>query len=303
MYLCYIDESGTPDVPGNTSHYILAGISIPVQFWRDCDKDIEAIKIEYDLADEEIHVAWLLRSYPEQNKIVGFDRMDYVQRRREVAVFRAAELLRLQRVKNPTLLHQTKKNYEKTARYVHLTTAERRELIGKMAKSLSGWGFARLFAECVNKLHFDPTRTGKTIDEQAFEQIVSRFETFLQATGQSNAQPNFGLLIHDNNETVAEKHTRLMKKFHRSGTLWVNVQNIIETPLFVNSQLTSMVQMADLCGYALRRYLENQEEELFDLIFTRADRKGNTVVGVRHFTNSMCICKICAAHRTSTHRL
>ena len=138
MYLCYIDESGTPDVPGNTSHYILAGISIPVQFWRDCDKDIEAIKIEYDLADEEIHVAWLLRSYPEQNKIIGFDKLDYVQRRREVTVFRAAELLRLQRVKNPTLLHQTKKNYEKTACYVHLTTAERRELIRKMAKALSG---------------------------------------------------------------------------------------------------------------------------------------------------------------------
>ena len=93
-----------------------------------------------------------------------------------------------------------------------------------------------------------------------------------------------------------------MKKFHRIGTLWVNVQNIIETPLFVNSQLTSMVQMADLCGYALRRYLENQEEELFDLIFPRADRRGNTVVGVRHFTNPTCACKICAAHRLPTHR-
>ena len=67
MYLCYIDESGTPDVPGNTSHYVLAGVSIPVQYWRDCDKDIEAIKADYDLSDEEVHVAWMLRSYPEQN--------------------------------------------------------------------------------------------------------------------------------------------------------------------------------------------------------------------------------------------
>ena len=223
MYLCYIDESGTPDVPGNTSHYVLAGISIPVEYWRNCDKAIEAIKTEYDLRNEEIHVAWILRSYPEQNKIIGFDRMDYGQRWHEVTAFRTAELLRLQRSRNPSQLRQTKKNYEKTACYGHLTTAERHELIRKVAEALSGWGVARLFGECVDKLHFDPTRVGKTIDEQAFEQIVSRFETFLQATGQGNAQPNFGLLIHDNNETVAKKHTQLMKKFLHRGTLWVNV--------------------------------------------------------------------------------
>ncbi len=77
-----------------------------------------------------------------------------------------------------------------------------------------------------------------------------------------------------------------MKKFHVSGTLWTSLENIIETPLFVDSQLTSMVQVADLCAYALRRYLENDESELFDLIFQRADRKGAVVVGVRHFTKS-----------------
>ena len=88
-----------------------------------------------------------------------------------------------------------------------------------------------------------------------------------------------------------------MEKFHQSGTLWVNVKNIVETPLFVDSQLTSMVQIADLCGYALRRYLESNEEELFDLVFQRADRKDGVVVGVRHFTTMNCSCKICAAHR------
>jgi hypothetical protein len=70
----------------------------------------------------------------------------------------------------------------------------------------------------------------------------------------------------------------------------------VETPLFVNSQLTSMVQLDDLCGYALRRYLENKEEKLFDIIFQRADRKDNKVVGVRHFTVPGCKCKICITH-------
>ena len=26
VYFCYIDESGTPQVPGNTSHYVLCGV-------------------------------------------------------------------------------------------------------------------------------------------------------------------------------------------------------------------------------------------------------------------------------------
>ena len=152
-------------------------------------------------------------------------------------------------------------------------------------------------AECIDKIYFDPNRSSNTVDEQAFEQVVSRYEQYLQITGGIESQPNFGLLIHDNNETVAKKHTELMKKYHREGTLWTQLENIIETPLFVDSQLTSMVQIADLCGYALRRYLENNENELFDLIYERADRKDGVVVGVRHFTEKNCMCKICLSHK------
>ena len=41
MHLCYIDESGTPDVPGTTSHYVLAGLSIPDNFWKQ-HKNLQA---------------------------------------------------------------------------------------------------------------------------------------------------------------------------------------------------------------------------------------------------------------------
>ena len=107
----------------------------------------------------------------------------------------------------------------------------------------------------------------------------------------------YGLLIHDNNETVAKKHTLLMRDYHHSGTLWTKLNHIIETPLFVDSQLTSLVQVADLCAYAIRRYLENNDSELFEYIFKRADRKSGITVGIRHFASSSCKCKICAAHR------
>ena len=134
MYLCYMDESGTPDLPGNTSHFILVGLSIPVWHWKTCDREIAQLKREHSLGDEEIHCAWMLRRYLEQSK------------------------------------------------------------------------------------------------------------------------------------------------------------------LFVDSQLTSMVQLADICSYALRRYLENGEQDLFQLVFKRADRKDGAVVGVRHFTDYSCDCHICTSH-------
>jgi hypothetical protein len=173
-----------------------------------------------------------------------------------------------------------------------LTFDERRAFIKEVSICISRWTFAKLFAECVDKIHFDPMRAPHNIYTQAFEEVVTRFEKYLQV------KHKLGLLIHDNNETVAKKHTELMREFHRHGTQWLlEINQIIETPLFVDSQLTSMIQIADLCGYAIRRYVENNEDELFDIIFVRADRIRQTVVGVRHFTGPECKCKICKAHR------
>jgi hypothetical protein len=295
MYLCYIDESGTSDIPGTTTHFVLAGICIPISKWRECDKQIEALKRRYSIENKEIHVAWLMKEYDEQNKIPDFETLDYKQRAYEVQRLRTSKILALQKVNNRTKLQQTKKNYAKSTDYIHLTYAERREFILKLATCVSKWDFAYLFAECVNKLFFDPKRSFSTIDEGTLEQLVSRFEQFLQKCPKEN---RWGLLIHDNNLTIAKKHTELMKIFHMKGTLWTTVKHIIETPLFVDSQLTSMVQIADLCAYALRRYLENSEKVLFDLIYKRAHCLPNgTVVGVRHFSDKVCKCIICVSHK------
>jgi hypothetical protein len=294
MHLCYLDESGTPEIPGTTSHFVLAGLSIPVWHWKTCDEDIARIRLKYGLEHHEIHTAWVLRSYLEQRKIAGFEAMTFAERRQTVEQWRNSELLRLQNSGNGTQYRKTKKLFRNTDGYVHLTQLERQSFMRDIAGCIGGWGFARLFAECVDKIHFSPTGIAPTPGEEALEQVVSRFEHYLRAISQPGHHV-YGLLIHDNNETVAKKHTQLMVKFHQSGTLWTDVAHIMETPLFVNSELTSMVQMADLCSYALRRYVENAEETLFDLIFPRADRKDGKVVGVRHFSPAGCNCKICMA--------
>lgn len=292
MYLCYLDESGTPNIPGNTSHFILSGLAIPVHYWKKCDQDIYSLKERWNLRGCEIHTAWMLRHYLEQRKIPDFEKLNYNNRVLTVNRFRHQELYRLQRsnIKN---YHQTKKNYRKTKPYIHLTYDDRRKVITEFSEIIGSWGFARLFAECIDKIYFNPNKAINTIEEQAFEQVVSRFEQYLQIISASGSDIIMGLLIHDNNPTVSKRLTDLMISFHKKGTLWTQIKNIIETPLFVDSQLTCMVQAADLCSYALRRYSENNETELINNIYTRADRKDAKVVGVRHFSEGNCNCIIC----------
>jgi hypothetical protein len=234
-----------------------------------------------------------MRPYLEQNKIANFRSMNYADRRQAVEQYRRSELLRLQRLPNNKPYKQARKNFRHTNAYIHLTFHERKALLNEVAACVAGWGFARLFAECIDKVNFVATPP-KTVDEQALEQVVSRIEMYMKAISASFQHDPLALLIHDNNETVAKKHTTLMKEFHLEGTLFTNVTHIVETPLFVNSELTGMVQIADLCGYALRRYLENGEDTLFNMIFQRADRRDGRIVGVRHFT-PICQCKICVA--------
>lgn len=303
MHLCYLDESGTPEIPGTTSHYVLAGLSIPIEEWKNCENSISSVKAKFGLENQEIHTGWILRPFPDQKPVKNFIALTPSLRRNEVMKVRTGTLLALQ--KDPSKREkykQLEKTYRKTEPYIHLTRQERDQFVAEIAKVISKWTFARLFAECIDKVHCSGRTSTKTIDEQAFEQVVSRFQSFLGATGPIES-PNLGIMIHDNNQTVAKKHTDLMKSFHKSGTLWRKVTNIIETPLFVDSSLTSMIQIADLCSYALRRYCENGERDLFEHIYKRADKRNGIVVGIRHYTDLKCGCKICVNHKASTGSL
>jgi hypothetical protein len=146
MYICYIDESGTPEIPGTSSHFILAGIAVPVGLWRSCDQEIGQFLRPYKLLDAEIHTAWMARKYIEQIKIPNFEDLSYFERRSQVRRLRTRELLRLQEAGNSKQLRQTKKNYSKTEAYVHLTYNERRDILEKIAKRIRYWGAVRLFA-------------------------------------------------------------------------------------------------------------------------------------------------------------
>ena len=295
VYLCYIDESGTSEIPGNTTHYILCGVSLPIKYWKSYNKRINQLKHKYRIDNSEIHTGWILRSYREQALIPNFDTLSDEERRAKVIALREENLRNYNRAGESAKFKQAKKNYSHTEAYIHLSHEERVNLIQEIADMVGSSRYIRIFAECIDKKHIATLPHHKAIDEQALEQIVSRFEHYMAVLAKANPKENFyGLLVHDNNQTVSVKHTQLMQKFHRMGTVWTSIDHVVETPFFVDSRLNNMVQIADLCALALRRYYENNEDNLLNRIISRFDRKGNRIVGVRHFSSTDCPCKICA---------
>lgn len=284
MYFCYLDESGVVEHAANTDHFVLLGFAIAAETWREKDRQVNMIKEKYGLKNAEVHTAWMVRDYQEQKVIPEFEGMGWSARKQAVLGVRALNLARANRKSNKELT----KNYKKTAAYVHLSRSERQACVQELAALIGGWSDVRLFCDAHAKSHLN----GLDHYKIAFEQVVTRFNTFLDI-----ATDKLGLLVQDNNQTVAHRLTEVMRQYHRQGTLWSKINKIVETPLFVDSELTSMVQMADLCAYATRRFFEKNEATLFEFIRPRFDRNREKLVGLRHFTGRFqCQCDVCVDH-------
>jgi hypothetical protein len=299
MRICYLDESGTAELPGSTSHFVLLGVSIPGETWKAKDAQITQIKRRFGLEREEIHTGWLARRFIEQERIPDFENLGIAARRAAVQHARDAFLIQKAARRGPASVQADRKNFAKTAPYTHLTMAERRDLLRQVATAVSSWDDCKIIAECTDKRTFGPLAPLIPPFEEAFTQVVTRFHRGLE-----EAQPTeeHGLLVQDNNAAMGRRLTELMRVFHERGTRWLELRLIVETPLFVDSSLTSMVQVADVCAYATRRFCENNEVELFDIIYPRVQRANGRLVGMRHYTNRAstygrrCPCRICVEH-------
>ena len=286
MYICYLDESGTIETSSSTSHFALVGLAIPAGTWKSKDKEVATIKKDYDMSNAEVHTAWLLRRYREQERVSDFEKLDYESRRRAVLGIRSLNLARPRSNKKQKELI---KNYRKTEPYIHLSIQERKNLVNKLADTINSWDDCRLFGD----VHDKSVSFGEQAFDYAFEQIVTRFNTFLTLASDMN-----GLMVQDNNDTACKRLTARMRQYYQTGTLWSSIDRIVETPLFVDSQLTSMVQLADVCAYATRRFFDRGENDLFDRIYSRFDRNRGMLVGLRHYTGtSKCMCKVCLDHK------
>jgi hypothetical protein len=154
LRICYLDESGTPEFTGSTSHFILFGLSIQDATWREKDGQITAVKRRYGLEREEIHTGWIARRYLEQERINGFEGLGVGSRRQAVQKARDEYLVKRAALHGTASVETLRKTFRKTSPYIHLTMTERRELLREVVGTVGGWDDCRLFAECIDKRTF-----------------------------------------------------------------------------------------------------------------------------------------------------
>ena len=151
---------------------------------------------------------------------------------------------------------------------------------------------ARAFACAVHKesyLGCDPV-------SMAFEDLCSRFDMYLDRL-RADGDRQRGLLILD--ESSQETSLRKMaREFRNLGTRWGVINHLAETPLFVDSQASRPVQIADHLAYAVFRRYNAGDSQYFDVISSEFDSTDGVVHGLGHKTNDTdCMCLACSTRR------
>ena len=132
----------------------------------------------------------------------------------------------------------------------------------------------RLFAAVLEKKNF----SGQDIAQVAFEQVSSRFDQFLGRLHQKGDTQR-GLILFDKCSTENRIQT-LAREFKYAGHSFGVTRNYAEVPVFIDSQASRMIQLADLVAYAIFRNFEYGDASYYNLISPCFDSDGGVVHGL-----------------------
>ena len=120
--------------------------------------------------------------------------------------------------------------------------------------------------------------TGKDPLLTAFEQVVTRFDYYLNRLYKQNDTQR-GIMIFDKS-TYEETFQALARDFRSLGHRWGILNNLAEVPLFIDSQASRLIQLADMVAYSLYRFYERQDNRFYSIIKNRFDFYGNKQHGL-----------------------
>lgn len=137
--------------------------------------------------------------------------------------------------------------------------------------------------------------------EVAFEDVCSRFDLLLKRLYQSG-DPQRGLIIIDRSKS-ARTLRALANNFRTVGTRWGVLNNLAETPLFIDSRASRLMQLADHVAWSVFRRYEYGDASFIDLISHKFDTDGMRIHGLVHKhpgVQQTCGCPACVNRRVTT---
>lgn len=172
-----------------------------------------------------------------------------------------------------------------------LSQQDARDMIKSVLRVVAdAYDTARAFACVVHKDSFpnqDPM-------EIAFEDLCSRFDRYLQRTHAEGHSQQRGLVILDKStyETPLQK---MSIEFRTLGTKWGVLRRLADTPFFVDSRASRLIQIADHVAYAVFRRYQHGDAQYLDCFDHRFDSEDGVIHGLSHkeLGNPDCRCLAC----------
>ena len=255
----------------------------------------------------EFHAKDICVSISEQEKIEDFVELDRDARRASVQRVREEKL----RAAKGNDRRQKIKKYNGTHPFIHLTRQERRQLYVDALDLIGSHNGLVLFGEVCDKTHLQKNTGEEDAFKNNFTQLITRFNAFVGRQNETSGTDGWdkGMLVMDNEPTHEAAMSELMRRFRAQGHPWSDLKHVIENPFFVDSASAMAVQAADLCAYAVRRYIEranlehSYEREDFMRLFHRFDRRGPRLDGLRHYCErGTCGCEVCKSRNHATEQ-
>lgn len=189
------------------------------------------------------------------------------------------------------------------SRRIHPWKNMRREEAQGVIKAVLGivrrsYETARVFACAVHKASYP----GRDPMEIAFEDLCSRFDLYLnRLRGEGDRQRGLLILDRSAQETSLQ---RMARDFRTLGTQWSVIRNLAETPLFVDSRASRIVQLADHIAYAVFRRYQAYDATYFDVFAAKFDEADGIIHGLAHkqTTDRNCMCLACMSRRMQGNR-
>jgi hypothetical protein len=152
---------------------------------------------------------------------------------------------------------------------------------------------ARVFACAVHKASYP----GRDPVELAFEDLCSRFDIYLSRLRAAGDRQQ-GLLILDKSTYETTLQT-LARNFQTLGTQWGVIRNLADTPFFVDSRASKLVQLADHVAYAVFRRYNARDTQYFDIFASKFDATDGVIHGLAHkqTIEPVCMCPACLSRR------
>lgn len=160
-------------------------------------------------------------------------------------------------------------------------------------------GRSRFNMRCFGIVLEKGSLTGEDYGEYAFEQLCSRFNTFLHRENRRTRSSHRGLIVCDDSR-YEETFQNMATDFRVNGTRWQHLRNLAEVPFFTNSKSTRLIQLADLIAYSLFQRFEREDRRYLNCFNGAFDYYGGHVHGLLHRRNPAspeCDCAYCATRQ------